>query len=373
MTFRLTSASSLNRFSIARRRSVPHGCPGSWSSALLDEGAVFHRHALLLFEALRDRLQQGDRVVLCGFEEHDNAGDSAIYLATLVLLNSLGVTIDASVSWQQCSRMLPALLRRDTRVVFVGGGNFGDLYPGLHDRRLEAVTAAAGHLVIQLPVSAWYSDSSTADRTADVLSTHGDVVLFARDQQSVDRVAEAELSTVLVPDTVAMLTAGTTAPDQQSAPILWLARTDGESLGVPTSGEPRIEIRDWWPATEVRDARAHRFPARLPDAALRRLGIDSHRAIRLRGQVALGAHRSVSRLRSESALHQIVGHRIVITDRLHAHLISCVARRPNVILDNLDGKVGAYFETWSKELGLTRKASGPPEAATLALALLDRE
>jgi len=48
-------------------------------------------------------------------------------------------------------------------------------------------------------------------------------------------------------------------------------------------------------------------------------------------------------------------------------------KRPNVILDNLDGKVGAYFETWSKEFGLTTMASGPAEAAALALALLDRD
>jgi exopolysaccharide biosynthesis protein PssK len=341
-----------------------------WSSALVDEGAVFHRHARVLFESLREHLQQGDRVVLCGFEEHDNVGDSAIYLATLVLLNSLGVAVDASVSWQQSRRMLRALLRRDTRVVFVGGGNFGDLYPVLHDRRLEAVKAAAGHLVIQLPVSARFRDSSTADRTADVLSTHGDVVLFARDHQSVDRVAEAGLSSMLVPDSVAMLTAAPAAPDEHSAPILWLARTDGESVGVPTSGAPRIEIRDWEPATDE-VARVHRFPARVPDAALRRLGIDSRRAMRLRAQVARGAHASFSRLRLERALEQVARHRVVITDRLHAHLISCAARRPNVVLDSLDGKVGAYFETWSKELGFATRAAGRPEAADLALALLE--
>jgi pyruvyl transferase EpsO len=356
----------------SRRRLARDGGSGSWSSALVDDGAVFHRHALVLFEALRERLQQGDRVVLCGFEEHDNVGDSAVYLATLVLLKSLGVAIDASVTWRQGSRMLPSLLHRQTRVVFVGGGHFGDLYPALHNCRLDAVTAAAGHLVIQLPVSAWFRDSSTADQTADVISTHGDVVLFARDRQSVDRMAEAELSPVLVPDSIVMLTAGPAAPDQQSAPILWLARTDTESVGIPTRGEPRVEICDWVPATEAQAAVARRFPARLPDAALRRLGIDSHRAMRLRGHHARGAHHSFSRLRSESALDQIARHRIVITDRLHAHLIACLARRPNVILDNLDGKVGAYFETWSKELGLTRTASGPPEAIDLALALLDR-
>jgi pyruvyl transferase EpsO len=316
--------------------------------------------------------QQGDRVVLCGFEEHDNVGDSAIYLATLVLLNSLGVAVDASVTWQQCSRMLPTLLDRATRVVLVGGGNFGDLYPVLHRRRLAAVKAAAGHLVIQLPVSGWFSGSSAADQTAEVLSTHGDVALFARDEQSVDRMAAAELSPVLAPDTVAMLTAAPPTPEHQAAPILWLARTDRESLGAPPCETPGIEITDWGPATDEL-AHARYFPARLPDAALRRVGVDSHRAIRLRGRFALRAHRSFSRLRSERALDQIAPHRVVVTDRLHAHLISCAARRPNVVLDNIDGKVGAYFETWSKELGFSASASGPREAANLALALLERD
>jgi len=351
------------------RRASPRSA-GSWTSALDDDGAVFHAHAQVLFDALRLRLRRGDNVVLCGFEDNNNVGDSAIYLATIVLLRSLGVSIEASVPWMQSARMLPAFLRRDTRVVFVGGGNFGDVYPVLHRRRLEAVTAARGHLVIQLPVSTWFRDPVNVEHTADVLATHDDVVLFARDQQSVERLAGVGLVPNLVPDTVAMLTAQPGEPDASAAPILWLARADDESAIASPPREPGVEVSDWAQATEEHVARSGRFLARLPDAAFRRLGVDSAQAMRLRGRFAFGAHGAVSRLRSEPGLEQIGRHRVVVTDRLHGHLLACLARRPNVIVENLDGKVGAYYETWSKELGLTTKASGPREASALARTLL---
>ena len=353
-----------------RQRSRCRGSLGPWRSALTDDSAVFHRHARLLFTALREQLRSGDRVVLCGFEGYPNPGDSAIYLATLVLLDALGVVIEASVTWTQCSRMLPALLGRNTRVVLVGGGNLGDLYPRVHNHRLGAVSASAGHLVIQLPVSAWFRELGSAAHTAEIVAAHGDVVLFDRDQQSADRVAQAGMAPLVVPDSVTMLTADPGQLSEQAAPILWLARTDDESVVVRPRRRHGIEVLDWASADEARVARANRFPGRLPDAALRRLRIDSRSAIRLRGRNAVAAHRAVGRLRSEPALQQIGRHRVVITDRLHGHLLACLARRPNVIVESLDGKVGAYFETWSKELGLTTKASDPLEASDLAMQLL---
>jgi exopolysaccharide biosynthesis protein PssK len=343
---------------------------GPWSSALVDDGAVFHRHARILVDSLREQLRRGDRVVLCGFEGHDNAGDSAIYLASLVLMNALGVTVEASVSWEQSSRMLPALLRPCTRVVLVGGGNFGDLYPRVHRRRLEVVAAAAGHLVIQLPVSVWFAEDSSADHTTDLLSAHGDVVLLARDRQSADRAAGAGLLPVLAPDSVAMLAVQSKSPSERAAPILWLARTDDESAVARPPAEPGIEISDWARASDEQVARRSRFAARLPDAALRRIGVHSRVALRLRGRYAIGSHRSISRVRAEPGLDQIRRHRAVITDRLHGHILACMARRPNVIIENVDGKVGAYFDTWTEDLGLTVKAPDPCNAPALARALL---
>jgi pyruvyl transferase EpsO len=64
---------------------------------------------------------------------------------------------------------------------------------------------------------------------------------------------------------------------------------------------------------------------------------------------------------------------LVVTDRLHGHLLACLARRPNVVLDNVDGKVGAYFDSWSGALGFTKRAADARTAFELTTALLESE
>lgn len=57
---------------------------------------------------------------------------------------------------------------------------------------------------------------------------------------------------------------------------------------------------------------------------------------------------------------------LVVSDRLHGHIMALLLGIPNIILDNNNGKLSRYYETWTHESSLTWKASSPEEALQLA-------
>ena len=63
--------------------------------------------------------------------------------------------------------------------------------------------------------------------------------------------------------------------------------------------------------------------------------------------------------------------RVVVTERLHGHILATLLDIPHVVLDNRDRKLSSYHRTWTRGLRNVRLASSAPEAARLALELLE--
>jgi pyruvyl transferase EpsO len=57
---------------------------------------------------------------------------------------------------------------------------------------------------------------------------------------------------------------------------------------------------------------------------------------------------------------------VVITDRLHAHILSLLLGIPNIILDNSYGKVRDFHETWTSGSDIVTMATSPEHARSLA-------
>ena len=62
--------------------------------------------------------------------------------------------------------------------------------------------------------------------------------------------------------------------------------------------------------------------------------------------------------------------RVVLTDRLHAHLLCTLMRKPHVVCDSANGKIFAYRDTWRIDDPLVRFASSRAEAVEHARDLL---
>ena len=63
---------------------------------------------------------------------------------------------------------------------------------------------------------------------------------------------------------------------------------------------------------------------------------------------------------------------MVVTDRLHGHVLCTLLDIPHVLLDNADHKLSAYHNTWTRGLANCRLAYNPQDAACMAQELLQQ-
>jgi exopolysaccharide biosynthesis predicted pyruvyltransferase EpsI len=61
---------------------------------------------------------------------------------------------------------------------------------------------------------------------------------------------------------------------------------------------------------------------------------------------------------------------VVVTDRVHGHILALLRARPQVVLDNEDGKVHALVRGWTGGSPLVHLATSADEALEKATALL---
>lgn len=71
----------------------------------------------------------------------------------------------------------------------------------------------------------------------------------------------------------------------------------------------------------------------------------------------------------QRGLDLLSGGRIIITDRLHGHILCCLLGKPHVVVDNSYGKVFGYIRAWSPD-GITHCVSSYDDALNTARDLL---
>ena len=287
------------------------------------------------FESLADTYRQhvgpGSRYALVDFPDHANVGDSAIWLGELAILRAVtGLDPSYVSTWHDFD---PETFRRScpTGTLFLhGGGNLGDIWPH-HQRFREAILAdVRDRAVVQLPQSIHFRDTGQAERFAVLVAAHPNFTLHVRDERSLDFARRRFACRIhLTPDSAfALGRQHRLAPDCR---MLMLLRTDGERRdhGIPAQGE--AVVADW-----------------LEDDADLPLGTTP------------ASREAQARERVERGCRLLSRGEVIVTDRLHGHILAELLEIPHVVLDNDYGKIGAYMQAW---------ASATPKAATLQQAM----
>jgi exopolysaccharide biosynthesis predicted pyruvyltransferase EpsI len=57
---------------------------------------------------------------------------------------------------------------------------------------------------------------------------------------------------------------------------------------------------------------------------------------------------------------------VVVTDRLHAHVLSLLLGIPHVVTDNVSGKIRSFYETWTSESELVTWADSLEQGLQIA-------
>lgn len=300
---------------------------------------------------------------LVGFNDSANVGDSAIWLGELTWLHDAGVRVayrcherdyDANILAQSCPNGL---------ILLSGGGNLGDVWPSLQRLRERVIQDFPRRPIVQLPQSIQFGDREALALARRVFDNHPDLTIFVRDVASLDFAnREFQCGAALCPD-MALYLGALSFKRVKDVDVLWLKRTDREAvpdnLGAVGSG---MVVTDWlhpWPPA-VRRLRETFQPLLMRHP--RRLGV-----LR-RYSEATFDYQARQRMKFGCAL--LSRGSVVVTDRLHGHILSLLLGIPHVVLDNSYGKVRQFHETWTKSMPHVRWAESPTDARAAAKELL---
>jgi pyruvyl transferase EpsO len=308
----------------------------------------------LALESLRGAGSEGP-FALVDFPDHANVGDSAIWLGTTAFFRHHRGTQPAYVASARSfsERELRAAVP-DGPIFIHGGGNFGDLWPRHHEFREHLLERFADREIVQLPQSIHFEDSGRARRTARAIARHGKFRLLVRDRPSYGfAAARFDCEVALCPDMALFI--GALSREPPEVDLVCLLRTDRERLLPERAGGPAghtppgvdwlVENRFWMEVEHLR-------------CLLREIRSGRWRPLVLRAaryQVA-----ALTRLRRGCRL--LSSGRVVITDRLHAHILCLLLGIPHAVLDNSYGKLGRFLDAWTGGTMGVHRASSTEEA-----------
>ncbi len=334
------------------------------SAPSLDPHELIRSLQSRLDDVLGSRIPPNTTVALLDYPNHDNVGDTLIWQGTIRFLHKHRCEIGYACDRTSFSpRRLTKRIGPGAAVLLHGGGNFGDVWPTFQRFREHAVDELPHHPIVQLPQSVEFRDPSAMQRSAAVMNRHPQLTIVTRDTVS-QRALQASLTAevLLAPDMAFAL--GTLARDAGEAvsSVLWLARTDAERLHEPQLGGDVLIVD--WPRESAR-MKTFRYGNRILGKGLALSNLDLPRATNLHHRM-LSFH---AEQRQRAGLATMANPRVVITDRLHAHILCVLLGLPHILLDNSYGKLRRFYEAWTSNLHDVQWATSPNDALDKALAL----
>jgi pyruvyl transferase EpsO len=318
--------------------------------------------AALRAEAIRivGRLLAGaTRVALFDFPNYPNVGDSAIYLGQLALLRSLGLRPAFVCDFPTYDATALRHGVRDGIILLAGGGSFGDVWPEAHAFRERVVRDFPHNRIVQLPQTVYFASAAAARRTRIVLEKHRGFTLLVRDRRSLEAARrQLGVEAELCPD-MAVALGPLERPAPAHMPLLWLSRTDKERASGSIGGSD-VAVVDWleepWMA--------------LRELNYRLMGTTRRRVIgRATRTLLTRTYAPLARQRLHRGIALLSSGRVVITDRLHGHILSLLLGIPHVVLDNSYGKVSGFHDTWTSGATGVYRAQSAAEALAIARTL----
>jgi exopolysaccharide biosynthesis predicted pyruvyltransferase EpsI len=318
----------------ARRRGLrPTAMPDSASGTPLDFPNLRERFD----SAIAHHLDGAKEVILLDFPDHDNVGDSAIWVGEVQALRRLGVSPKYVSSYSTFSKVIVDSICTRVPILLSGGGNFGDIWPRHHNFRELIVRMFPERRIVQLPQTVEFLDRGKLSSSTAILRAHRNLHLIARDRQSLEILREAGLRCSLVPDAVFAIDSEEFAlgrvPERRYV-MLW--RSDDEAKEDCSVFGGVVGV-DWIGQPSSRDRVRFRRRARI----LREFqGSRSGRAAALHNWNSLAG----SELRR--GLLMLAGGATVATDRLHALLLATMLGRRVIAVENSYGKLGRVVDCW---------------------------
>lgn len=307
--------------------------------------ASIDRQTLILREAVGAELARGGAWSLTDFPNYANIGDSAIWVGLHKVLTEISGRKASHLATNSPSDFKAETYRNlGGPVFFVGGGNFGDLYPRHQQYKLAVLAARPGRRVVQLSQSAHFKNPAAVRETAAAIKAHGNFCFFARDRETFAFISDAfDCEVKLVPDGAFGMgaLARSRAPTMET---LQFRRADIESVAGPVEGSIDWPVEDY-----ERDIRPLEWPGRLHHLLHGRFSAVQRRR---------ATYNTLAQWRLDRGIDILSGAKMIVCDRLHVHILSTLLGIPHTFLDNSTGKITAYYEAWTHDCPVGRPDNG---------------
>lgn len=287
-----------------------------------------------------ETLQLHGPVAILDFPNYNNVGDSAIWLGAYSYLRSKRADIryDASISAFSIDVMKKAMPHGT--ILLQGGESFGTLWPHQQKPREKILAECRTYKIIQLPQTIYFEDTAAFERCADLIKKHPDFTLMVRDSNSLILGGRLGAKCCLSPDAAHFL-CGALKRGKPVVSLFGLIRNDKESIGkwnIEIDHKHKYEIADWKEDGENLLLKIIRVLKRRSHGRFGHSRIFQRTLMWLYNRVALR--------RLLKGVSQLSRGKVVLTDRLHAHILSSMLEMSNIVLDNHYGKVHGYIKKW---------------------------
>jgi len=317
------------------------------------ESATASKHAEApLIERLQDEIHgalepiisHAGSYALFDFPDHNNVGDSAIWLGELAYLRRrYGMAPAYVCRADHCNFTRLSTRYRDALILIHGGGNFGDLWRWHHDRREALLERFPNRRIVQMPQTLKFESKASLARTREIIKRHANFVLLVRDKKSYElATSEFDCSVVLCPD-MALCLGPLARIGSPRYDLLMLLRNDKERAeGV------REVFRDAGRDALIDDWRMDEKPMR----AARKVQALAESVVRFPASLAdpddlrFKYFMRLAERRVERGLKLLSSGRFIVTDRLHAYVLALLLDIPRAVVDNSYGKNSGFIDTW---------------------------
>lgn len=309
----------------------------------------------LIEETLTPLIENFGKIALFDFPNYANVGDSAIWLGTMDFLKENAPY--SSIVWMSDIKSLnPENLPtfdKDTVLIINGGGNFGDLWNEHQTHRELIVSRYLENRVIQLPQSIHFENEENLERTKATLEKHNDFHLVVRDSESFDIAKNISKDSLYLCPDMAFYIRKIPKLKKPEHSIVALMRTDKEGAIFTDDGDSEIPVFDW--LSEPKSAAMHfdKFMKHYPSI---------NRIFRP------FLYRRLAEERFKRGCNLLMQGNVVITDRLHAHIMCSLLGITSIVMDNSYGKIHNFLDAWDSKSDSALRADSFCNAVALAKA-----
>lgn len=254
-------------------------------------------------------------------------------------------------------------------IVFLGGVTVSRLWPEHAATKRTVARAFPRNRLVSLPATVMFVDADDAAGAADVFGDHPDVILFGRDPVSAANAREVFPGSVDVRclHDLALLVSPRERGAAAEAAVLWQHRYDAE--GVDAAVPEGVPTFDWtwrvWRSTWRGSGFMHL-------AGLLSLGRRAARRARPVRRVNMGISWLYRHATAAIIAHgeQVLdGANVIVTDRLHTHVLAALRGQPVVLMPDRYGKNRAVYDYSTARFSNVHWADSSEAALALARAL----